>query len=34
MEILPGLNHGDLSINHPEQYVQMLKEWRDENDGN
>ena len=34
MEILPGLNHGDLSINHPEQYVQMLKEWRDEHDGN
>ena len=27
MEILPGLRHGDLSINHPEHYVQMLKEW-------
>ena len=28
LEILPGLRHGDLSINHPKQYVQMLKEWR------
>ena len=27
MEILPGLRHGDLSINHPEQYVRMLTEW-------
>jgi len=27
MEILPGLRHGDLSINHPETYVQMLIEW-------
>ena len=26
LEILPGLRHGDLSINHPERYVQMLKE--------
>ena len=32
LEILPGLRHGDLSINHPERYVQMLKEWRDHND--
>ena len=32
MEILPGLRHGDLSINHPERYVQMLKEWGNEND--
>ena len=32
MEILPGLRHGELSINHPERYVQMLKEWRNEND--
>ena len=24
MEILPGLRHGDLSINHPERYVWML----------
>ena len=31
-EILPGLRHGDLSINHPEWYVQMLKEWREHND--
>ena len=27
LEILPGLHHGDLSINHPERYVQILKEW-------
>ena len=27
MEILPGLRHGDLSINHPEVYVRMLTEW-------
>ena len=27
LEILPGLRHGDLSINHPEQYVQILKKW-------
>ena len=27
LEILPGLRHGDLSINHPERYVQILKEW-------
>ena len=27
MEILPGLHHGDLSINHPETYAQMLVEW-------
>jgi len=27
MEILPGLRHGDLSINHPAQYVQILTEW-------
>ena len=27
MEILPGLRHGDLSINHPQSYAQMLKEW-------
>ena len=31
-EILPGLRHGDLSINCPEQYVRMLKEWRDHYD--
>ena len=24
LEILPGYTHGDLSLNHPEQYVQML----------
>ena len=27
MEILPGLRHGDLSINHPQRYGQMLTEW-------
>ena len=32
MEILPSLRHGDLSINYPERYVQMLKEWRKHND--
>ena len=32
LEILPSLRHGDLSINCPEQYVQLLKEWREHND--
>ena len=27
MEILPGLRHGDLSMNQPEQYVRLLEEW-------
>ena len=27
MELLPGLRHGDLSINHPARYVRMLTEW-------
>ena len=27
MEILPGLRHGDLSINHPQSYARMLTEW-------
>jgi len=27
MEILPGLRHGDLSINHPERYTRMLTDW-------
>ena len=27
LKTLPGLCHGDLSINYPEQYVQILKEW-------
>ncbi len=26
-EILPGLRHGDLSINHPQRYARMLTEW-------
>ena len=32
LDNLPGLRHGDLSINHPERYVQMLREWREHND--
>ena len=27
LEIFPGLRHGDLSLNHPEQYAQILREW-------
>ena len=27
MEILPGLRHGDLSLNEPERYVEMLTDW-------
>ena len=27
MELLPGLRHGDLSINHPQLYGRMLTEW-------
>ena len=27
IEILPGLRHGDLSINHPQSYARMLTEW-------
>ena len=27
LEILPGLRHGDLSINHPQNYVRVLTEW-------
>ena len=27
MEILPGLRHGDLSINYPQRYTRMLTEW-------
>lgn len=27
MELLPGLRHGDLSINHPQSYAQMLTDW-------
>ena len=27
MEVLPGMRHGDLSINHPQSYAQMLTEW-------
>lgn len=27
IEILPGLRHGDLSINYPQRYTRMLTEW-------
>ena len=27
LDILPGLRHGDLSINHPQSYARMLREW-------
>lgn len=27
LEILPGLRHGDLSLNHPQRYGEILKEW-------
>lgn len=27
LELLPGLRHGDLSINNPEQYAQILTDW-------
>ena len=27
LEILPGLRHGDLSINHPQSYARILTEW-------
>ena len=27
LEILPGLRHGDLSLNKPEQYVKILTNW-------
>ncbi len=27
VEILPGLRHGDLSLNHPQRYAQLLTEW-------
>ena len=27
MEILPGLRHGDLSINHPQSYARMITDW-------
>ena len=27
LEILPGLRHGDLSINHPARYVEILTDW-------
>ena len=27
MEILPGLRHGDLSLNKPEQYTKILTDW-------
>ena len=27
MELLPGLRHGDLSLNKPEQYAKILTDW-------
>jgi pimeloyl-ACP methyl ester carboxylesterase len=27
MELLPGLRHGDLSLNNPEQYAKILTDW-------
>lgn len=27
LEILPGLRHGDMSVNHPQNYAQMLTDW-------
>ena len=27
LEILPGLRHGDLSLNNPEQYAKILTDW-------
>ena len=29
MGILPGLRHGDLSINNPKQYVKILTDWEE-----
>ena len=29
MEILPGLRHGDLSLNTPAQYVKILTDWEE-----
>ena len=25
--LLPGLRHGDLSLNDPERYARMVEEW-------
>ena len=30
LEILPGLRHGDLSLNKPEQYARLLTDWMGE----
>ncbi len=32
MEILPGLRHGDLSLNKPEQYTHILRSWTEANE--
>jgi pimeloyl-ACP methyl ester carboxylesterase len=29
LEIVPGLHHGDLSMNYPQRYVGILKEWEE-----
>jgi hypothetical protein len=26
-EILPGLRHGDLSLNYPEKYAELISRW-------
>ena len=28
LEIIPGLRHGDLSLNHPELYARILTDWK------
>ena len=28
LEILPGLKHGDLSLNQPELYARILTDWK------
>ena len=30
LEILPGLRHGDLSLNHPVWYARMVREWEEQ----
>ena len=32
LEILSGLRHGDLSINHPLRYVRIIREWIENNE--
>ncbi|MBQ7000363.1 MAG: alpha/beta hydrolase [Oscillospiraceae bacterium] len=30
LELLPGMHHGDLSLNHPQRYAQLLRSWIEE----